>query len=141
MIEMMNALRVCIGSNDGVLIAPTHMGDTREFFIYDVCGQHEANFIGVRTNTAIDMEHGCNEKMKTILRILSDVDVFVGKKNSLNFRRIAADTKHQPIVVNAQAVAETLSLIQKSFSEIERMVAQRQSSARSVNIPEFRLDA
>ncbi|MDP8221801.1 MAG: NifB/NifX family molybdenum-iron cluster-binding protein [Candidatus Lernaella stagnicola] len=137
----MNALRVCIGSNDGVHIAPTHMGDTGEFFIYDVFAQRDAKFIDARTNVAIDMEHASGEKMKMIIGILSDVDVFIANKDSPNFRRIAANTKHEPIVVKAQTVVEALRLIQKSFREIERMVAQRQSAARSVETRELSLDA
>ncbi len=31
----MRKLRICIGSNDGENLAPTHMGDTEFFYLYD----------------------------------------------------------------------------------------------------------
>jgi CO dehydrogenase/acetyl-CoA synthase gamma subunit (corrinoid Fe-S protein) len=135
----MDKLRICIGSNDGIVIASTHMGDTKRFLIYDVFKQREAVKIDERENTAIDMGHSAMEKMKAVLEIISDVHVLVARKNSPNFRKIAVQTQYQPIVIsNAHDTLEILVLIQENFHEIFEMVEERRGGGRDEKIPEFR---
>lgn len=134
----MNNFRICIGSNDGTAIAPTHMGDTRRFLIYDIFGQREAVKIDERENTAVKLEHSAVEKMKAVLEVISDVHVLVAEKKSPNFRRIAARTGYQPIVIhNVQTIAEILALVQDNFHEISEIVEKRRNGERSEEIPEF----
>ena len=132
----MYTLRICIGSNDGRVIAPTHMGDTERFLIYDVSADGEPVKVDERENTAIDMGHAAKEKMKAVLRILSDVDVMVAEKNSPNFRKIALQTRYQPIVVKgAHEVDSIAALIQERFSHVATMVDERRSGQRAEEIP------
>jgi hypothetical protein len=134
----MNKLRICIGSNDDIVIASTHMGDTKRLLIYDVFEQEKAVKIEERENTAIDMGHNAIEKMKTVLEIISDVHVLVARKNSPNFRKIAVQTQYQPIVIsNVHDVLEILALIQENFHEISKMVEERRAGGRGEKIPEF----
>jgi hypothetical protein len=137
----METLRICIGCNEGIRLAPTHMGDTREFRIFDVSPDHEANFIGTRVNTAIDMAHTQADKMKQILDILQDVHFCVAQTKSPNFQDMAAKTRHQPVVVKTDTVADALRLIQRSFHEIRGLVERRQRGERPVKIPTLRLRA
>jgi len=133
----MKTLRVCIGCNDGVRLAPTHMGDTRRFLIYDVYQDQQATFVDERENTAIDMEHAGREKMAAVIEILSDADVFVGTKKSPNFRKIAANTRYQPVVVKATTIHETLDVIKRSFPQIRDLVVARQNGERTETYPEY----
>ena len=131
----MKTLRVCIGSNDGVKIASTHMGDTERFFIFDISDGRESGFVEERKNMAVDLNHASNDKMKIITEILDDADIFVAARNSPNFRKIAAGTKHQPIVVQTRSITEALALIQQSFQQIHDMVIQRRKGTRDTFIP------
>lgn len=127
----MKTLRICIGSNDGTSIAFTHMGDTNRFVIFDVLENGTANLIEERSNTAVSAPHAGPEKMKAVVQILADVDVFVAEKNSPNFRNIAAQTRHQPVVVlKAQTIEETLTAVGQAFARICEMVLERKSGKR-----------
>ncbi|HEM46935.1 MAG TPA: hypothetical protein ENO23_07810 [Alphaproteobacteria bacterium] len=134
----MSTLRICIGCEDGERIASTHMGDTRQFLIYDIPELGEMRFVETRRNTAVDMDHAQHGKMRSIIGILSDVDVFVAARNSPNFRRIAAETRYQPVVVDARTVEETLDLIRASFGGIMAAVVCRREGDRETGIPELR---
>jgi tRNA G18 (ribose-2'-O)-methylase SpoU len=136
----MDHLRICIGCNDGVRLESTHMGDTGQFLVLDVSPEREAVFVETRINRASDLEHARKDKMREVLGILHDVDVFIARKNSPNFRKIAAGTKHQPIVVTAETVEDALRLIQRSFGEIQHLVDRRRRGERPVEIPVFRPD-
>ena len=94
----MRKIRLCIGSNDGENIAKTHMGDTENFYIYDIIENSGSKFIEKRINIAKDMEHAKNDKMIKIIKLVKDADVFVAEQKSTNFIKIANKTKYQPTV-------------------------------------------
>ncbi|MFO8072458.1 MAG: tRNA (N6-threonylcarbamoyladenosine(37)-N6)-methyltransferase TrmO [Polyangia bacterium] len=133
----MDGFRVCIGSNDGESVVKTHMGETERFFVYDVSRNGETEFVEKRNNEAIDMGHASGEKMKAVMAILDDVDVFVAIKNSPNFERIAAKSKHQPVVVNRTNVKGVLELLARSFDEIDELVTARRNGRRDGVIPQL----
>jgi len=134
----MKKIRLCIGSNDGEKIAKTHMGDTECFYIYDLFENSESKFIEKRINIAKDMEHAKADKMKKIIKLVKDADVFIAQQKSPNFINIANRTKHQPVVVKTDKVSEVLTIIAKSFQEIYSYVARRKIEGFFDTIPELK---
>jgi len=134
----MKKIRLCIGSNDGEIIAKTHMGDTECFHIYDLFDNSENKFIEKRINIAKDMEHATADKMKVIIRSLKDTDVFVAQKISRNFGKIAKSTKYQPIVVKVGKISDVLKVLDRSFQEIYSYVKRRKSGEVFDHIPELK---
>jgi hypothetical protein len=133
----MEILRICIGSNDGVEIAQTHMGNTKRFLIFLVFEHQEAALLEERPNTTTDLGHATTDKMRSIIQILNDVDVLIAPKNSPNFRRIAASTRHQPVVVKARTIQGALLLVQQAFRQIHELVVERKKGKRMKLIPEL----
>ena len=134
----MRLIRLCIGSNDGENIADTHMGDTEGFYIYDLFESAETKFVEKRINIAKDMGHAKVEKMKAIIKLLQDTDVFVAQQKSPNFVKIAKRTKYQPVVVKAEKISDVLVVLDRSFQEIYRYIARRKDGEIFDTIPEFR---
>jgi predicted Fe-Mo cluster-binding NifX family protein len=134
----MKRIRICIGSNDSKTIAKTHMGDTEYFLIYDLFENSQNRFIEKRINIAKDMKHGKTDKMEAIIKIVEDTDVFVAQQKSPNFVKIANTTKYQPVVVNAENIADVLILLDKSFQEICNYTTRRNSGEYFNTIPELK---
>ena len=133
----MDKIRLCIGSNDGETVAGSHMGDTKTFFIYDLFENVENMFIEKRDNIARDMEHAKEDKMKTIIGLLKDADVFVARQKSPNFKKIASKTKYQPVVVKAEKISDAITAIGKSFKDIYGYVEKRKNGEIFEAIPEL----
>ena len=123
----MRTLRICIGSNDGDNIAATHMGDTELFCVYDLVEGAGSTFIEQRKNVAKDMEHAQSDKMKAIIALINDADVFVAQQKSPNFIKIAKQTKHQPVVVKVEVIPAILDSLQSEFKQIYAYVERRKN--------------
>ncbi|WP_321371407.1 NifB/NifX family molybdenum-iron cluster-binding protein [uncultured Desulfuromusa sp.] len=121
----MQKIRVCIGSNDGETIAQTHMGDTKFFYLYDLVLSQGYAFVEKRSNVARDMEHDGADKMKAIIALVADVDVFVARKKSPNFIKIAKQTRYQPVVVTNDDIQDVLALLQGDFVQLNSYVERR----------------
>jgi hypothetical protein len=133
----MKRFRIALGSNDGVTVADTHMGDTSRFHIYDLFEHARSEPVDTRDNPALDEGHGKVEKMKAIVAMLKDVDVVVARKPSPNFRRIAEGTRHQPVVVDADGTDEELERLQAAFDAICELTERRENGERFDTIPEL----
>lgn len=133
----MRKIRLCIGSNDGENIAKTHMGDAECFYIYDLFENSENKFIEKRINIAKDMDHAKADKMKKVIKLVEDADVFVAQQKSPNFVNIANRTKYQPIVVKTEKVSDVLIILDKSFQEIYNYIAKRKNEEFFDTIPEL----
>jgi predicted Fe-Mo cluster-binding NifX family protein len=133
----MRKIRLCIGSNDGENIAKTHMGDTESFYIYDIIENSGNKFIEKRINIAKDMEHAKTDKMKEIIKLVKNVDVFVAQQKSPNFIKIANKTKYQPIVVKNEKISDILFVLDKAFQEIYNYIKRRKNGEFFNTIPEL----
>ncbi|MCD6582797.1 MAG: hypothetical protein J7K90_13470 [Desulfuromusa sp.] len=131
----MRQIRICIGSNDGDTIAKTHMGDTSFFYIYDLIETTGSAFIEQRVNIAKDMEHAQSDKMKAIIALINDADVFVAQQKSPNFIKIAKQTKYQPVLVNVETIPAILDLLQNGFEQIHPYVERRKNGETFETIP------
>jgi len=133
----MRRIRACIGSNDGDNIARTHMGDTDYFYIYDLFENSANKFIEKRINIAKDMEHAKADKMKEIIRIVKDADIFVAQQKSPNFINIANKTKYQPIVVKTEKISDVLIVLEEAFQGIYNYVSRRKNGEVFNTIPKL----
>ena len=131
----MRILRICIGSNDGKNIAATHMGDTEYFCVYDLVEGAGSTFIEQRKNVAKDMEHAQSDKMKAIIALINDADIFVAQQKSPNFIKIAKQTKYQPVVVKVEAIPAILDSLQSEFEQIYTYVERRKHGETFETIP------
>ena len=133
----MRKIRICIGSDDGHSIAKTHLGDTDKFYCYDLVDSSESLFVDARVNTAKNMDHAQSDKMKSIIELLEDVDVFVARQKSPNFIRIAKQTKYQPVVVDVESFSAIIALLHREFDLIESYVERRRNGEFFEMIPEL----
>lgn len=133
----MRRIRIALGSNDGVTIADTHMGDTSRFHVYDLFEDARSEPVDTRDNAALDEGHGKVEKMKAIVAMLKDVDVVVARKLSPNFHRIADGTRHQPVVVDADGIDDAFERVHAAFETIFELTERRKNGERFDTIPEL----
>ena len=132
----MRTVRIIIGSNDGEKIFRAHMGTAKSFHVYDLSEDGTFKVVAKRENTTRDIEdHESSEKMKAVMDIISDADVVVGRRMSPNFKRMAAKTRLQPVVVEMDSLEEIMSRLSKSFDEIISLVEQRRSGSFPEEIP------
>ena len=133
----MQVLRVCIGSNDGMTIASTHMGDTSFFKIYGISEAGENTFVEQRENVAKQLDHAKSDKMKAILSLLSDTQILVAQQRSPNFIKIAKQTKYQPVIVAATEIEAVLQTLSAEFDSLLSYVRRREQGERFEIIPEL----
>ncbi len=133
----MKTIRLCIGTNDKIHIANTHMGDTETFCIFEINENGESQFIETRKNTVKDMDHSKADKMSAILDIVKDVDILIATEKSPNFVKIASTTRYQPIIIKTQAIKDALRILSKNWTEITKLINRRQAEGYSVVIPVF----
>ena len=136
----MRKFRICIGSDDGNTIAKTHLGDTEKFYCYDLIDASESLFVGERVNAARDMDHAQSDKMKSIIALLEDVDIFVAEQKSPNFIKIARQTKYQPVVVNVEVIPAIITLLQAEFEQLYSYVERRKNGEVFDTIPVLSAD-
>ncbi len=134
----MRSIKICIGSNDQENIAKTHMGDTDFFLIYELFENSKNEFIEKRVNLAKSMPHGKADKMKAIIKLVADVDVFVAQQKSLNFINIASTTKYQPVIVEVEKISDILKVLNDAFSDIYKYVLERKKGEYFNNIPKLK---
>jgi len=134
----MDKLRICFGSSDGEFVADTHMGDTDSFYVYDVFAKGERKFIEARRNSVKELDHAKTGKMKRIIEIVNDGDIFAARQKSPNFINIAKNTKYQPVVVKADKISDALSIIEKSYEELMELVLRRKNGEVFNIIPELK---
>jgi predicted Fe-Mo cluster-binding NifX family protein len=133
----MNKIRVCIGSNDGVNVALSHMGDMEYFYIYDIA-QDNYEFIEKRLNTMKQEGHSSSNKMQIVQEILKDTNVFAARVQSPNFKKLAANTRFQPVIVDMEKLEDILATLAKEFEQINILVQKREKADFVTAIPHLK---
>ncbi len=133
----MEKLRICIGSNDKENIAKSHMGDTEQFFIFDIFKKGEIDAVDVRINNVKDLDHSASNKMEQILKIIEDAEILVAWQKSPNFVNIAKKTKYQPVVVKGEKIKDVLNILRNSFVRLKELAEKRKTGILSPEIPEL----
>ncbi|MCD6378879.1 hypothetical protein J7M07_00355, partial [bacterium] len=103
------------------------MGDTECFYIYDIFENSEAEFVEKRDNIVRDMNHADANKMKQVIEIVKKADCLVAKRKSPSFVNIASNTRYQPVIVKSDSILDALTLLHKSFNEIQNYVTRRRN--------------
>ncbi len=81
-------MRVAFASNDGILLADSHFGDAKYFYIYEI-DKEGYKFIEKRENTTgEELEHGDEMKARSITSILRNAHVQVGYRMGALLRLI-----------------------------------------------------
>jgi UDP-N-acetylglucosamine enolpyruvyl transferase len=136
----MQKIRICIGSDDGLTMAKTHLGDTKKFYCYDLIGCSASQFVGERVNSARNLDHAQVDKMQSIITLLKDVDIFVAQQKSPNFIKIARQTKYQPVVVDSESIPAIIALLQEQFEQLYAYVERRRNGEVFAEIPMLSAD-
>ena len=134
----MNKLRICIPTKDEETIFKGHMGDSKEFMIYDLSEEGDYKLVEKRESIPFEeREHGSQKKMEHILKIVGDCEVFIGNVLSPNFLNIRDKKSIQPVVSKISSVEELLKAVSKEFKVIYDLVQMRKRGERPHVIPEI----
>ena len=116
-------MRIAFASNDGMLLADSHFGDAKYFYIYEINGK-EYIFVEKRENTTgEELEHGDEKKAQSIMNILRDVHVLVGYRMGPNINRIK---KHfLPIVSRHKRIERNIEILNKKYNIISELYMKK----------------
>ncbi len=132
----MKKLRVALGSDDGKSILPDHMGQAKDFYVFDISEDGSSVLVDVRKNTSPkESRHGLDEKRVSVMEILEDCDVFLASRMSPNFVKLRDRTKFQPVISKISDIEESMKLLAANFDHLWGLVDQRRRGARPKEIP------
>jgi len=138
----MKSMRVVIGSDDGEVIISDHMGEAKDFYIFDLAEDGRSTLAEKRENTSPEEtdenEHGSPKKLRSASAIFGDCDVVLGRYGSPNFIRMRDNTKFQPVVTRIDSISGTMQELGHSFSDIYALVERRRYGERPKEIPIIR---
>lgn len=137
MVDNMEKIIICMGTNDRENIAKSHMGDTMMFYLYEISENNHISFLDKRENTVRNLDHAGKGKMNAILNIVKEADILVSNQKSPNFIKIAKNTRFQPIIVKEIELNKALKLLKENFSKILELVKERKEGNFSDFIPEI----
>ncbi len=116
-------MRIAFASNDGILLADSHFGDAKYFYIYEI-NEKEHRFVEKRENTTgEELEHDDEIKAQNIMSILRDVHVLVGYRMGPNINRIK---KHfLPIVSRHKRIERNIEILNMNYNIIRDLCNKR----------------
>lgn len=116
-------MQVAFASNDGILLADSHFGDAKYFFIYEINGK-EYRFVEKRENTTgEELEHGDEVKARSITSILRDVHVLVSYRMGPNINRIKK--RFLPIVSRHKRIDRNIEILNKNYNIISKLYTKK----------------
>jgi len=132
----MRTIRIGLGSNDGRTIVKDHMGQAKDFYVFDLSEKGDYRQVDKRSNTSPEEEkHGLDEKRVSVMDILKDCQVFVGGRMSPNFVKVRDRTKFQPMVSKIYDIDAFMKAVAKDFDRIYDLVDERRRGKRPKEIP------
>ena len=133
----MRKLRIGLASNDGKTILDDHMGQAKDFYVFDVLEDGTYQLVEKKKNTSPEEEgkHGLDKKRSSVMDILNDCSVFVGGRMSPNFVKVRDNTKVQPVISKILEIPAFMEAFTKNFEHIYQLVEQRQNGERPKEIP------
>lgn len=115
----MKKLRVSFGMDDETTLSSKHFGDSLFFLIYDIYENGNFEFIEKRWNSStIENEHGDINKFRSIVSLLSDVDVLVAYRMGPNFLNIKNNSNKIPFLTRDKNFQRSLELVIKNFDKL-----------------------
>jgi len=133
----MRTLRLALGSDDGKEILRDHMGQAKEFLVFDVSEDGEYVLVERRENTSPEEKgkHGLDRKRISVMDILKDCQVLVGGRMSPNFVKLRDNSKFQPIVSKIPDIGTFMRKLSEEFDRIYELVERRRRGERPKEIP------
>ena len=137
----MRKIRVALGSDDGKSILPDHMGQAKDFYVFDISEDGSSVSVDVRKNTSPEENrHGLDEKRVSVTGILEDCDVLLASRMSPNFVKLRDRTKFQPVISKISDIEDCMKLLAANFDHLWGLVDQRRRGARPKEIPVLKGD-
>ncbi len=134
----MKKLRIVLGSNDGKNIILDHMGEAKNFLIYDLFENGQFKFLEKRENTSPETKgHGDVNKLKVAMEIFKDADVVLSRKISPNYIKMRDNTKFQPVLTEIDLALASILELGKIFDRIYGLVEQRRHGKMPKDIPKL----
>ena len=133
----MKKLRIGLASNDGKTILNDHMGQARNFYVFDVLEDGTYQLIEKKDNTSPEEEgkHGLDKKRTSVMDILRGCCVFVGGRMSPNFVKLRDNTEVQPVISKVSEISTFMQTFTRNFEHIYQLVEQRKNGERPKEIP------
>ncbi|MCF7935077.1 MAG: hypothetical protein K9L28_01845 [Synergistales bacterium] len=107
------------------------------FLLYDIFSDAPPKPCGQRENTVREMDHGAGNKMQAVLSLVEDADLLLARQVSPNFRRMAAVSTYQPVVVRTESIDDALEVLRASFDRLEELLSQRSRGEPCGEVPVF----
>jgi len=133
----MGKLRIGLASNDGKAILDDHMGQAKDFYVFDVSEDGTYQLVEKKKNTSPEEEgkHGLDKKRTSVMDILHDCCIFVGGRMSPNFVKVRDNTGVQPVVSKILEIPAFMQVFAKNFEHIYQLVELRRRGERPKEIP------
>ncbi len=133
----MRKLRIGLASNDGKAISDDHMGQARDFYVFDVSEDGTYQLVEKKKNTSPEEKgkHGLDRKRTSVMDILHDCCIFVGGRMSPNFVKVRDNTGVQPVISKVLEIPAFMQVFAKNFEHISQLVEQKQKGERPKEIP------
>ena len=132
----MRRIRVAVGSNDGQNVVRDHMGEAKNFYLFDVSEDGTYTQVDIRKNTSPEEKrHGLDEKRVSVMEILSDTDVLVGGHLSPNFIKLRDRTRFQPLISKVPSIDDSMKVLIQRFERVFALVEARRRGERPKEIP------
>ena len=112
-------LLVAFGTDDGVHLNDDHVGQAKEYMVYEFTDDSES-LVETRQNSSFHgdeaMQHGDPEKARATSAVLSGIDVLVGRKFGPNITRLLR--KFACVVVRTQQVDTAVKVIRTNIEAV-----------------------
>ncbi len=137
--DMVEIIRVGLGSEDGKEMINDHLGEAPYFYIYDLT-KDGYTFIEKRVNDAPEEKtHGDPRKRQRVQEILKDCDVLLAPQVSTSFVKMKDQGKWQPVVTkDLTDIDKAMKLLQEHFDVIFDLVKMRREGKPTGKIVFFK---
>ncbi|MGQ4832295.1 MAG: NifB/NifX family molybdenum-iron cluster-binding protein [Candidatus Asgardarchaeia archaeon] len=113
---------VAVGTDDGVLLADKHFGDSKYFYIYKL-ENGDWKLVEIRENKTLEIEedesydHGDPRKFRKVIDLLKDVDILVAFRMGPNYKRIVQNTDKKPFLAGTRDIQQALQKLKANLQK------------------------
>ena len=131
-ITMSDSIILACGTDDGVTFTDEHFGSARYYMTYSLdLDTGETTFLERQDNTTPEEEiHGDPKKAGSIMELLADVDVLVGKAMGTNITRIRK--RFVPVISRENNIDKTLARMNELIPAIRENLSRPPGQERDI---------
>jgi len=135
----MNSIKFVIGLNSKKEYNKGHFGDSSTFRVYESSLKSAPRLIEEITNEDKDFDkgHDSSEKLSAVKLAVKSANVAIAYTKSPNFKKMAAESKIQPIVIKRENESEVVDVVAANLRMIIALSAKRNSGVREKAIPKL----